>query len=81
MNNIKVAVTLDQLKEWLSSADYSGLYDTMTRLEELGLLKPVGSARNNNGMVPPLRLKYRILRPQEDDSADFDAIRQLSPRP
>lgn len=72
-------VTLDQLKECLSSADYSGLYDAVTRLEELGLLKPVGSARNNNGMVPPLRLKYRILRPQADDSADLDAIRQLSP--
>ena len=71
-------LTLDQLREWISPADYRELCAAVTQLQELGLLRPVGSARNNNGMIPPLRLKYRILRPAEDDTDTLEEIKQLS---
>ena len=43
-------LSLDQLREWISPADYRELHATITQLQETGLLRPVGSPRNNNGM-------------------------------
>lgn len=71
-------LTLDRLREWISPADYRELYAAVAQYQENGLLRPVGSARNNNGMIPPLRLKYRILRPAEDYSDTMEEIKQLS---
>ena len=71
-------LSLDQLREWISPANYRELHNTIAQLQETGLLRPVGSPRNNNGMVPPLRLKYRILHPARDDSDVLEEIKQLS---
>ncbi len=71
-------VTLEQLTGWLLPDNYAELYAAVGQLIALGLLEPVGLARNNNGMVPPLRLKYRILRAREDHFAALDEIRKLS---
>lgn len=71
-------ITLGQLTERLLPADYAELCAAVEQLIAVGLLRPVGSVRNNNGKVPPLRLKYRIIRAKEDDSAVLNEIRQLS---
>lgn len=72
-------VTLAQLTEWIAPPDYPGLCAAVAQLLTLGLLRPAGPARNTNGMVPPLRLKYRILRAAPDYAAARDEIRRLSP--
>ena len=74
-----VFLTLGQLRELISLPDYKEFCAAVGQLQECGLLRPVGSARDNNGMIPPLRLKYRILRPAEDYSDALEQIKQLSP--
>jgi hypothetical protein len=71
-------LSLDELTALIVPADYFDLCAAVSQLLELCLLKQIGSPRNTNGMVPPLRLKYRILRPQVDDTDTLSEIRQLS---
>ena len=71
-------LSLDELKEFIALSDYPDLCAAVSQLLELCVLEPVGSSRNTNGMVPPLRLKYRILRSQADNTDTLNDIRQLS---
>ncbi len=71
-------LSLDELTELIAPSDYPDLCAAISQLLELCLLKQMGSSRNTNGMVPPLRLRYRILRPQADNTDALGEIRKLS---
>ncbi|HBG55186.1 MAG TPA: hypothetical protein DDW99_02885 [Ruminococcaceae bacterium] len=75
----KTFLKLEELRELLCPDDYDSFYSTMAALQEAGALRPVGSAHDTNGMLPPLRLKYRVLREKEDDTAEIREIRLLAP--
>lgn len=72
-------ITLDEINGLAAASSYDGLCETVSDLLRSGLLKPAGKDRSTNGMVPPLRLKYRIVRPKRDNSAELLEIRSLLP--
>ncbi len=72
-------ITLDELGGLAAASSYGELCETVNGLLRSGLLKPAGKDRSTNGMVPPLRLKYRIVRPKGDNSAELLEIRSLLP--
>jgi hypothetical protein len=78
-NHKGVFITLDEIRSLAVASSYDELCETVNDLLRSGLLKPAGKGRSTNGMVPPLRLKYRIVRPKRDNSAELLEIRSLLP--
>ncbi len=75
----KTFLSLDDLRALSRPASYADFFQIVTSLQESGVLRPAGPARGTNGMVPPLRLKYRVLRREETDPAALSEIRLLAP--
>ena len=71
-------ITLDELSALCNAADYGFLVSDIRWLVDSGILKPMG--KETNGMYPPLRNRYRIIREEEDMSDLKDEIMRLGTR-
>ena len=70
-------ITLDELSDLCNTADYGILVSDIRGLVDSGILKPMG--KETNGMYPPLRNHYRIIREDDDASDAKDEIMRLGP--
>lgn len=71
-------ITETELQKISRQGDYLQFHHEVEELIENGLLSPV-KASGNNGRIPPLYNKYRIIRPREDYTEYVESIRRLNP--
>ena len=70
-------ITLGEIAQNCSAPDYAALFSEIGSLIDSGLLRPMG--KETNGMFPPLHNRYRIIRPEKDESTLRDEILRLGP--
>ena len=82
----KSYISLDEIEAGLNSrrpgagfVEYGQLVDAVKKLIQAGAVKPAGRPNLTNGKIPPLRLKYRIIKESNDFSEYLDEIKQLHP--
>ncbi len=73
------SITETDLQKISKQGDYLLFHREIEKMKESGLLSPV-KASGNNGRIPPLYNKYRIIHPQEDYTQYMESIRRLNPR-
>ncbi|MHB1654492.1 MAG: Wadjet anti-phage system protein JetD domain-containing protein [Desulfitobacteriaceae bacterium] len=78
LENAKKIITDKELQQIFRETDYQLFHSEVERLVEAGILVPVKSSKDN-GRRPPLFNKYRIIKPQEDNTGYLEAIRRLNP--
>ncbi|MEL7567449.1 MAG: hypothetical protein AAGU27_21580 [Dehalobacterium sp.] len=71
-------ITEAELEQMIKEVDYRLFHQAVEKLVEEGVLRPVKSA-GNNGRIPSLANKYRIIKSEKDLSEEFDFIRRLHP--
>jgi len=77
LNLGSTVVTLSELENICNISDYSVFAAAIADLAEKGVIKPMGSHKDTNGMIPPLRRRYRICRPKADYSDIQNEILRL----
>jgi len=70
-------ITLIDLEKLCKPSDYNEMVSIIRLLIEKGVIHPMGAANDTNGMIPPLRRRYRIFRPKEDYTGIRDEILRL----
>ena len=70
-------ISLTDLQKLCEPCDYHALAESIRLLADSGAIRPVGPANDTNGMIPPLRMRYRIIRPKPDYSGYRDEILRL----
>ena len=75
----KTFITLDEIEKLVPYDGYMELWELVNKLVQAEIIRPAGQ-KNGNGLIPPLHLKYRICRVQEDQSQYFEEIRHLYPK-
>ena len=78
LKHAKNTITDEELQQIFRESDYDLFHTEVKKLVESGFLVPVKSSKNN-GRFPPLFNKYRILKPQEDNTGYLESIRRLNP--
>lgn len=73
----KTYISLNELESLLEYNSYKDEYDIISNLVNIGTLTPVIKKGNTNGCIPPLYLKYRINKPNEDNSEIISEIKHL----
>lgn len=71
-------ITETELQKISKQDDYLLFHHEIEELITNGFLSPVKSS-GNNGRIPPLYNKYRIIRPPEDYTEYMESIRRLNP--
>lgn len=71
-------ITETDLQKISKQDDYLLFHREIEEMIANGLLSPV-KASGNNGRIPPLYNKYRIIHPQEDHTQYMESIRRLNP--
>jgi len=75
---VKNSISDEKLQQIFHESDYDLFHTEVEKLVESGFLSPV-KASKTNGRLPPLFNKYRIIRPQEDNTAYIESVRRLNP--
>ena len=70
-------ILLTDLQRLCEPHDYRELVSSIQVLVEKGVIRPLGPDGDTNGMIPPLRRRYRIIRPKTDYSGVCDEILRL----
>ncbi len=78
LKNAKKTISDEKLQQIFQEADYDLFHTEVEKLVESGVLVPVKSSKKN-GRLPPLFNKYRIIKPQEDNSGYVESVRRLNP--
>ena len=78
LNNAKNTISDEELQQIFRESDYDLFHSEVEKLVERGVLSPVKSS-NKNGRLPPLFNKYRIIKPQEDNTCYLESVRRLNP--
>ncbi|HBW34763.1 hypothetical protein [Desulfosporosinus sp. BICA1-9] len=78
LKNPKKTISDQELQQIFQESDYDLFHTEVERLVERGILSPVKSAKSN-GRLPPLFNKYRIIKPQADNTGYLESIRRLNP--
>lgn len=78
LKNAKKTISDEELQQIFQEADYDLFHIEVEKLVESGVLVPVKSSKTN-GRLPPLFNKYRIIKPQEDNSGYVESVRRLNP--
>ena len=68
-------ITLEELSQRSSAPDYAAFVSEIRAYIERGLIRPMG--KETNGMHPPLRSRYRIIRAKQDMADVKDEIMRL----
>ncbi|OLN32023.1 hypothetical protein [Desulfosporosinus metallidurans] len=76
--NVNKTISDEELQQIFQESDYDLFHAEVERLVESGVLSPVKSSKTN-GRLPPLFNKYRIIKPQEDNTAYLESVRRLNP--
>jgi len=72
-------ILLDELEGLIKPANYLELVKEINRLISDGIIARVGNGKLTNGRIPPLCIKYRIIRDRENDLEIEKEIKHLSP--
>lgn len=78
LKNASKTITDVELQQILQESDYDRFHSEVEKLVASGALTPVKSSKKN-GRIPPLFNKYRIVKPQEENTHYLEAIRRLNP--
>ena len=78
LKNAKNTISDEELQQIFQESDYNLFHSEVEKLVESGVLVPVKSSKTN-GRLPPLFNKYRIIKPQEDNTGCLESVRRLNP--
>ncbi len=78
LKNAKRTISDQELQQIFQESDYERFHTEVEKLVDRGVLVPVKAAKRN-GRIPPLFNKYRIIKPPDDYTGDFESIRRLNP--
>lgn len=78
LKNAKNTISDEELQQIFRESDYNLFHTEVEKLVESGVLSPVKSSKTN-GRLPPLFNKYRIIKPQEDNTGYLESVRRLNP--
>lgn len=78
LKNAKNTISDEELQQIFQESDYDLFHTAVEKLVVSGVLTPVKSSQTN-GRLPPLFNKYRIIKPQEDNTGYLELIRRLNP--
>lgn len=72
----KTFITLDELLNIINCKTYSEQHNCISDLIDKGIIEPL-KKNSTNGKIPPLYIKYRVMKPKEDDSNLISEIKHL----
>ena len=78
LRKAKNTISDEELQQIFQESDYDLFHTVVEKLVESGVLVPVKSSKTN-GRLPPLFNKYRIIKPQEDNTGYLESVRRLNP--
>ena len=77
LNSDSASIMLVDLERLCKPSDYSEFVSTINVLIDECVIRPMGSAKDTNGKIPPLRSRYRICKPKADHSNIQNEILRL----